>query len=99
MENTDPKLKESRRLKLSNGVVLDPPSPRDWVLVDTINATIIHNSFIADLVKAGGTYMVLPMQTSKFSYETLKAAIEAGESSCREVALAPPKRYNFSNFT
>lgn len=72
--------------------MLDPPSPGDWVLVDTCNATIIHGSLIADLVRVGYTYMVLPMRVSSLSPDELKVAIKVVQESWTEEAAhsSPP---------
>lgn len=85
MEKKDPSLKESRKLKLPDGLVLDLPTAGDWVLVDTHNATIIHGAFITELVMMGYTYMVLPMRVSSLSPASLKVAIKAVEDSRGEV--------------
>lgn len=94
MVKKDPSPSASRKLKLPDGLVLDPPSPGDWVLVDTYNATIIHDSLITDLVRVGYTYMVLPMRVSSLSPAELKVAIKAVEDSRPEgTPPSPPPDY------
>lgn len=90
MTKKDPSLSASRKLRLPGGLVLDPPSPGDWVLVDTCNATIIHDSLITDLVRVGYTYMVLPMRVSSLSLDELKVAIKVVQESWPEGAAHPP---------
>lgn len=77
MEKKNPNPRESWKLKLPSGRILEPPSPGDWVLVDVENLQLIHNSVMAIQVVEGGTYMVLPIRGSDISAEDLKEAIKA----------------------
>lgn len=94
MAKKDPSLSASRKLKLPNGLILDPPSPGDWVLVDICNATIIHDSLATDLIRVGYTYMVLPMRVSSLSPDELKVAIKVVQESWPGAAAhTPPPDY------
>lgn len=76
MEKKNPTPRESWKLKLPSGKVLDPPSAGDWVLVDIANSQLIHNSVLNIQVVAGGTYLVLPMRGSDISEADLKEAVK-----------------------
>lgn len=77
MEKKNPSPRESWKLKLPSGRVLESPSPGDWVLVDVENLQLIHNSVMAIQVIEGGTYMVLPIRGSDISAEDLREAVKA----------------------
>lgn len=74
-----------KRLKLpKSGVELGYPKPKDWILIDVYNFSIIHRSVASSLVIRGGTYMVLPNSASGISKEALKEAIEVVSTARRD---------------
>lgn len=83
MEKKSPNSRESWKLKLPSGRILESPSPGDWVLIDVDNSLLIHNSLLTIQVVGGGTYLVLPMRGSDISAEDLKEAIKAVKTTTR----------------